>query len=96
MSTSSVGEDDLAAEIEQADDYMERIHEALAMIDKALQKSNPAICRRPSDGPPLASTTSVLPNATLPPSHKVKLPKIQYGSDARYNANAFRTQNKRV
>ena len=34
-----IGEEDLAAEIEQADDYMERIHEALAKMDTVLEKS---------------------------------------------------------
>ena len=71
-----IREEDLTAETEQADEYMERIHEALARMDKVLQESMFATHRGPSTGPPLEALTSSLPHATFRPSHKVKLPKI--------------------
>ena len=43
-------EEDLADEIEQAHEYMEHIHEALARMDKALQESTVAIRRGPATG----------------------------------------------
>ena len=46
-----VGEDDLAAEIEQADEHMECIHEVLAKMDKVVQESILAIHCRPATGP---------------------------------------------
>ena len=71
-----IGKEDLAAEIEQADEYIERMHEALARMGKVLQEFIVAIHHGPATGPPLEVRTSSVPHATLPPSHKVKLPKI--------------------
>ena len=64
-----VVEVDLAAEIEQANEYMERIHEALARIDTVLQESTVATHRWPATRPPLEALTSLLPYATFPQSH---------------------------
>ena len=58
-----VSEGDLAAEIEQADEYKGRIHEAIAQMDEEL------LTTRRSPG-------TVSSPATTPSSHKVKLPKI--------------------
>ena len=70
-----IGEEDLTAEIKQADEYMEFIHEALARMEKVLQEFKVTIHHGPTAGPPLEVPMSLVPHATLPPSHKVKLPK---------------------
>ena len=63
-----IGEEDLAAEIEQTDEYMKCIHKAL---DKVLQESIVAIHCGPATGPPLEAMTSLLAHATFPPSQKL-------------------------
>ena len=71
-----IGEEDLTAETEKADEYMERIQKVLARMDKMLQESKVAFHCGPATGPPFEVPTSLVPHATLPPSHTVKLPKI--------------------
>ena len=73
-----IEEEDLTAEIEQADEYKEHIHKALARMDKVLQESTFATHHGAATGPPLEALMSSLPHATctFPPSHKVNLPKI--------------------